>query len=89
MMHLHPALVRNECCVNFVPNSFLQRERFPRLFSQGVRHAWKAEGLQISGACGDASIANTEDGQKIILNAAQSLSELVKEMYEFQLPSSL
>lgn len=87
MMHLHPQLVRSECCANFLPHSFLQREKFPRLFSQGVRHAWKAEDLQSSGACGDASIADKEDGQKIILNAAQSLAELIDEMTEFQLPS--
>lgn len=86
MMHLHPQLVRSACCANFLPNSFLQREKFPRLFSQGVRHAWKAEDLQSSGACGDASIADREAGQKIILNAAKSLAELVAEMVEFELP---
>lgn len=87
MMHLHPDLVRSECCANFMPNSLLQREKFPRLFSQGVRHAWKAEDLQSAGACGDASIANRDDGQKIISNAAQSLAELIEEMAEFQLPA--
>lgn len=87
MMHLHPQLVKSECCANFVPNSFLQREKFPRLFSQGVRHAWKAEDLQSSGACGDASIADKEDGQMIVLNAAKSLAELIAEMAEFKLPA--
>lgn len=87
MMHLHPQLVRSECCINFIPSSFLQREKFPRLFSQGIRHAWKAKDLQSFGACGDASIANKEDGQKITLNAAKSLAELIAEMAEFQLPS--
>lgn len=87
MMHLHPDLVKDECCVNFVPNSFLQREKFPRLFSAGVRHAWKAEDLQSAGACGDASIADKKDGQKIILTAAKSLAELIGEMAEFQLPT--
>ena len=86
MMHLHPDLVKNDCCVNFVPNSFLHREKFPRLFSQGVRHAWKAEDLHKKGAMGDATKADAEDGVKIIQAAAGSLVELLGEMVAFDLP---
>lgn len=86
MMHLHPDLVRDSCCVDFVPYSFLQKEKFPRLYSQGVRHAWKAEDLHKKGAMGDASKANIEDGAKIIESAATSLVELLGEMVEFKFP---
>lgn len=86
MLHLHPNLVKNDCCVNFIPNSLLQKNKFPRLFSQGVRHAWKAEDLHHQGAMGDASKANSDDGIKIIQNAAVALIELLREMIEFELP---
>ncbi len=86
MMHLHPDLVKSDCCVNFVPNSYIQREKFPRLFSNGVRHAWKSEDLHKEGAMGDASEANVEDGKKIIKNAASSLVELLHEMVIFDFP---
>lgn len=88
MLHLHPDLVKSDCCVNFVPNSFLQRERFPRLYSQGVKHAWKAEDLHEHGAMGDASKANVDDGVKILRNAASSLTELLTEMIDFELSNS-
>lgn len=87
MMYLHPELVRREHCQNSTSNAFLQKEKFPRLFSQGALHAWKAEDLQKNGACGDASIATREDGETIVKAAAASLAELLSEMAAFSLPA--
>ncbi len=87
MMFLHPELVRTENCRNFVSNAFLQKEKFPRLFSQGILHAWKAEDLHDSGTCGDASIASPEAGQDIVKSAAESLVDLLSEIAAFSLPA--
>jgi creatinine amidohydrolase len=85
MMHLRPDLVRTQYAQNFETQPLLKRHEFPRLFSQGVRHAWKAEDLQETGACGDATLATAELGQCIIDDAARSIVELLQEMSRFNL----
>lgn len=87
MIYLHSNLVKADYCKNFQSNPFVNREKFPRLFSQGVKHAWKAEDLHIEGAMGDASVATAAKGKEIVENAAISIAELITEMIEYELPN--
>lgn len=89
MMHLRPDLVRRDACANFIPRSLQQREIFSALYGHGVRHAWQAEDLQETGACGDATLADATKGRAIIAEAAQSLLTLLQEMAAFELPAKM
>ena len=85
MLHLHPDLVRRKKIANFTPRALAQKERFPLLYGNGVRHAWAAGDLNPTGAIGDASRATAEEGRRIVEEASPPLAALIAEMADFTL----
>ena len=87
MIAIRPDLVNVSKAENFAPTSIAIEQRFRYLRAEGaaVGFGWQTQDLHPSGACGDASDADLERGQKIVRSKAEGVAALVAEMAAFPL----
>ncbi|MGF1476991.1 MAG: creatininase family protein [Geminicoccaceae bacterium] len=86
MLAIRPDLVAMEEAANFEPLSKQYETAFPTIMSLGATgFGWKAQDLEPSGACGNASAATGERGEKILNHVADRLLGLLDEVVRFPL----
>ncbi len=79
MLHLRADLVRNDKIADFMPAAAAQGAAATGPFGN-TGHAWQAQDLHPSGACGDATLADAEKGKQLVARAAQALADRVQEI---------
>ena len=87
MLAIRPDLVRMDLAENFAPATIAisQEYRFLRAEGAAVGFGWMTQDLQDSGACGDASSADLERGQRIVRSKAEGVAALLDEVRRFPL----
>ncbi|UWQ90864.1 creatininase family protein [Rhodobacteraceae bacterium M382] len=72
---------------NFIPEmrAWQQMNRFIGLTSEAARPGWIIDDLNADGACGDASAATVEKGEKILSTAAANFALFLDEFSRFDL----
>jgi creatinine amidohydrolase len=86
MLHLHPDLVDMQQADNFTPRSVEIARDYTFLSPEGaVGFGWQTQDLHPSGACGDASKADSLRGRVTIDRAADALIKLIDEVARYPL----
>ncbi len=81
MLKLHPELVQMEYAKDFENKlrSIMSNNDFIGLNPSG-KIGWQAQDLNPAGACGNAAIANSDKGAKVIAHAAKKIATLLREV---------
>ena len=87
MLAIRPDLVKMDLAENFAHATIeiAQEYRFLRAEGAAVGFGWMTQDLQASGACGDASAADLERGQRIVRAKAEGVAALLAEVSRFPL----
>lgn len=87
MLALHPGLVRAERIDDFAPASRDWAEAYELLRPEGpgVHFGWMSQDLHQSGALGDARLASSEAGERLVALRAAGLVRLAGEIIRFPL----
>lgn len=85
MLAVRPDRVEMGKADNFVPaiNEWRRTNRFIGLTGQPVRPAWIIDDLNADGACGDASAATAEKGERLLSTAASNFALFLAEFAQF------
>jgi creatinine amidohydrolase len=85
MLAARPDLVEMNLARNFVPASqeWEKTSRFIGLTGQPARPGWIVDDLNAHGACGDASAATAEKGERLLDSAAQNFAAFLAEFATF------
>ena len=78
MLHLHPEKVRRDRLADF-PSRYRDLAATHPLVRQ-TGFAWMTQDLNASGAIGNAALADTEKGRRIVEHAAERLAALLAEI---------
>ena len=89
MMYARGDLVRDAHRANFAPTTINIEQQYRYLRAEGaaVGFGWQTQDLRPEGACGDATDADVERGEKIIRSKAEGLAALMDEVARFPLAS--
>ena len=90
MLHLAPALVRQEAIADFPSGAAAMADRYRRLGAEaepGARagFGWQIQDLNPDGACGDARDADAERGAALFTHMASSVTAILQDMADFPL----
>lgn len=85
MLAIKPNLVDMSLAENFMPamQDWEKSNRFIGLTGQAARPGWIIDDLNPKGACGDASAATVEKGEKLLTTAARHFVEFLSEFSSF------
>jgi creatinine amidohydrolase len=84
MLAHHPDKVRKDAIANFLPASVAMEKNYRWLSTQRpAPFAWQAQDLHASGAAGDATLASTEKGLRLVDHGARAFCELLSEIDNF------
>jgi creatinine amidohydrolase len=89
MLARFPKTVRSEKIADFRPSSVAMEKNYRWLSAhRPVPFAWQAQDLHLSGASGDATMASSEKGERLLDHGARAFCELLADVDKFD-PATL